>query len=107
MFQARQGDVLVTSVKSIPQGATFVKNEGRIVLAYGEVTGHAHALSVADAQEFTMADARGIVRRFLQVLDGGATLRHEEHAPIVMPPGVYEIVQQREYFPDDIRSVAD
>lgn len=106
-FQARQGDVLVTAIKAIPAGASPVENKDRIVLAYGEVTGHAHALTVEEAQEFTFADAGGIVRRFLQVFDRGATLRHEEHAPISMPPGIYEIIQQREYSPEEIRNVAD
>lgn len=103
----RQGDVGITFVSALPKGATPVENKGRIVLAYGEVTGHAHALAVEDAQEFSLADAGGIVRRFLQVFDNGATVRHEEHAPIPLPPGFYEITQQREYTPEAIRNVAD
>jgi hypothetical protein len=106
-LQFRQGDVGLSRITTLPANAQPVKNERRIVLAYGEVTGHAHALAVDEAQEFTFADAGGIVRRFLKVFDKGATVRHEEHAPIPLPPGLYEIVAQREYHPSEIRQVAD
>lgn len=107
MKMYRQGDVLIREVASIPDRATPVQNEGRIVLAHGEVTGHAHAIDVAEAEEFTFANAAGVVRRFLHVFDLGGTVRHEEHAVIPLPPGLYEIVQQREYTPQEIRNVQD
>lgn len=103
----RQGDVMVRKVGTIPAAATEVQNEGRIVLAHGEVTGHAHAIGIEEAAEFTFAEAGSIVRRFLKVFDKGAKLKHEEHATIPLPPGLYEIVQQREYTPEAIRNVAD
>jgi hypothetical protein len=102
----RQGDVLIRQVAKLPKGATAVKNEGRIVLAHGEVTGHAHAVAIDEAVEYGMADAAGAVRRFLAVASS-ATVKHEEHAAIPLPAGVYEIVQQREYSPQEIRNVAD
>ena len=104
----RQGDVLVRRIKSIPTKAQDVTPKGRIVLAHGEVTGHAHAIAEGEAREFTFADAGQEVRRFLSIVgDKPATVRHEEHAPIALPPGLYEIVQQREYSPQEIRRVAD
>lgn len=103
----RQGDVLIRTVAEIPSAANDVTPEGRIVLAYGEVTGHAHALAKGSAREFSLADASGAVRRFLSVVSESATVRHEEHAPIPLPIGLYEIVQQREYTPEEIRNVAD
>lgn len=102
----RQGDVLIRQVAAIPASATDNTPQGRIVLAYGEVTGHAHAIAEGEAREFTMQEAANIVRRFLSVT-AEAVVRHEEHAPIQLPPGVYEIVQQREYTPEAIRNVAD
>lgn len=103
----RQGDVLVRAVAKIPCAASPVENTDRIVLAYGEVTGHAHAVLVDDARELKLDDAEGVVRRFLEVFERGATLKHEEHAPIPLPPGLYEIVQQREYTPQEVRRVSD
>lgn len=45
MFMARQGDVLIMGMKSVPAKLEPVAREsGRIVLAHGEVTGHAHAI---------------------------------------------------------------
>lgn len=102
----RQGDVMIRQVSRIPRSAQAKENSGRIVLAYGEVTGHAHAIAPNEAVEFTMADAAGAVRRFLKVTSE-ATVKHEEHAPIPLPAGLYEIIQQREYSPSEIRNVAD
>ena len=41
----RQGDVSLIQVSAIPSNAVEIKTEqNRVVLAYGEVTGHAHAI---------------------------------------------------------------
>lgn len=106
MNMFRQGDVLIRKIKSLPKAAKDITPKDRIVLAYGEVTGHAHAIAPGEAREFSMADAANATRRFLSVVKE-ATVRHEEHAAIPLPPGIYEIVQQREYTPDAIRNVAD
>jgi len=109
MKMVRQGDVLLTLVAALPKGAKDVTPNDRIVLAHGEVTGHAHAVhepltKVAPAGKARMWDAGA--ERFLQVVETTA-LRHEEHAAITLPPGIYKIGQQREYSPDAIRNVAD
>lgn len=45
LLQIRQGDVQIQQVTKLPAGCTEIKSEGgRIVLAHGEVTGHAHAI---------------------------------------------------------------
>lgn len=101
--QFRQGDVFLVQVREIPKKAAAVEREkGRIVLAYGEATGHAHAVLDADVQLLALGDAR-----FLEVGGKGATVRHEEHAPIKLAPGLYEVKRQREYSPEEIRNVAD
>lgn len=66
--QFRQGDVLVHRIASIPTDAVFVANTSRIIIAHGEVTGHAHALDVAECEEYTLTDAKGEVTRFLRAL---------------------------------------
>lgn len=106
MKMFRQGDVLIRQVNSIPPAAKEITRPGRVVLAYGEVTGHAHAIAEGQAREFSMADAEGAVRRFLSVASA-ASVKHEEHATVELPSGFYEIIQQREYSPEDIRNVAD
>ncbi len=101
----RQGDVLIREVESIPEGLHRVPLEGgRVILAHGEVTGHAHAV-VGDV-EFRAADLADLEERFLRVARE-ARVVHEEHGTITLPPGDYEVVRQREYTPEQIRPVAD
>lgn len=102
----RQGDILIIPTDSRPDGLTPQPRdaEGRLVLAEGEVTGHAHAIVDPGADLF--GDA--LEDRFLAVLaEGGVTLRHEEHAPITIPPGDYIVRRQREWTAGDVRRVAD
>jgi len=100
--QFRQGDVFIVRIRAIPKKAEAVpRQDGRIVLAYGEATGHAHAVLDEDVRLLAMGD-----RRFLEVASP-ATVRHEEHAPVALPAGRYEVVRQREYAPEEIRNVAD
>jgi len=100
----RQGDVLLVEVHEIPEEAELESRSGRIVLAEGEATGHAHAIHERDARTFTYEGQRFLLTR------SKAQLIHEEHAPIGVPPGAYRVIVQREYepvlSPDPIRSVA-
>lgn len=122
----RQGDVLLTPVAALPAGCTEVPNDkGRIVLAYGEVTGHAHAIAdhhhsaafTAGAVEIADAaiaraktKARLLVapdgQRYLQV-DEAVNLTHEEHTAHRILPGIYKLPVQVEYTPAALRQVAD
>ncbi len=98
----RQGDVLIQRVRSIPKAAKpKARDNGRIVLAYGEVTGHAHAIADLNA---LLLDNDGDL--YLEA-DGSVTLSHEEHATIDVPAGKYRVVRQSEYSPEMVRSVAD
>lgn len=98
----RQGDVLLQRVDQLPGNALPVEWKDRVVLAYGEVTGHAHAISTEMAQMYT---SRG--ERFLAVKPG-AELVHEEHSTIKLLEGFYRVIQQREYVPEaPARDVVD
>jgi hypothetical protein len=110
----RQGDVLIRKVSDIPATAKEMKRDeyGRIVLAHGERTGHAHAFRNKGICSFTRLDGEDI--EFLLVGGSGATLRHElvsgakaEHNEITVPPGKYEAAQQVEHSPAAIQRVAD
>jgi len=104
----RQGDVYLQKTdETIPAGAQPVQRDrGRVVLAYGEVTGHAHVIEDEDVELFTTATADA-VDRWLRVGPKGATLVHDEHGAITLPPGIYRTRIQREYSPEAIRNVAD
>jgi hypothetical protein len=102
----RQGDVLLIPVKAIPKSVEAVKREGgRVVLAHGEVTGHAHAIKDKRAALFRDPKLAAI---FMHV-SGNATvaLEHDEHETINVPPGNYQVIRQMEYTPEAIRNVAD
>ena len=98
----RQGDVLLVKVEELPSGAEELPPSDRIVLAYGEVTGHAHAVAQMEARFYALGDVR-----YLAVGDAGAKLVHEEHSTIALNPGIYRIVHQREYVPNSSRLVLD
>ncbi len=108
--QYRQGDILVQAVSSIPaQSVPAPRDGGQVVLAYGEATGHRHAIADRAATLFVLEQAQEIAaRRWLQISGTEAVaLAHAEHATIMLPPGLYEVRIQREYQPDAIRLVAD
>jgi hypothetical protein len=102
----RQGDVLIVPVTSIPDERVDVEREnGRIVLAHGEVTGHAHIIKATSAALFRDPKLTAV---FMTVSGNvPVALEHEEHETIMIPPGDYQIIRQREYSPQEIRSVAD
>lgn len=104
----RQGDVLLRRVASLPKSAQVAEKKDqagnrRIVLAYGEVTGHAHAIYDLDSVD-VFVTSTGMM--YLKV-SKDAALQHEEHGTITLPPGNYERTIQREYSPEQIRNVAD
>lgn len=107
--KVRQGDVLLTFIGDdpLPGDVTLVeRDQGRVILAYGEVTGHAHAIADPLVELFTAADMDEMQGRFLRV-EQEAELRHEEHDTIVLPPGNYRVQRQREYTPEQPVYVAD
>ena len=108
-FCVRQGDVLL--VDAAYRGDKFASGEavksadGRIVLAFGEVTGHAHVVvTPTRTKKPVLRDAQA--ERYLQVLSE-ATIRHEEHGPIVLHEGRFQQAFQVEEQGEEVRQVAD
>ena len=110
----RQGDTLLVKVESVPSKAKeFPRDEnGAIVLAYGEKTGHMHRFTQKNICSLSTLDDNEI--EYLLVNGGGATLRHElvngskaEHNPITVPDGSYESAIQVEYTPAELVRVTD
>lgn len=103
----RQGDVLLRRVDSIPENVEVVpRDNGRVILAYGEMTGHAHAI-IDETTELVTTTLSPSIERFLRVLED-TELKHEEHATVFLSPGVYEVIQQQEYVAPQIsRAVYD
>ncbi|REE95436.1 hypothetical protein [Thermomonospora umbrina] len=106
----RQGDVLIQpiaddqvseEIRTMPPAPR--DGRGRMVLALGEATGHAHALTAPGS---LLRDGDPMTPDHLHLPSGGR-LVHEEHAAISLPAGWYRVVRQREYIPGAVRVVAD
>ena len=107
----RQGDILIVKVADMPDGLSKVeKDKGRHILAYGEVTGHAHAVEDSSVSElFVDIDSHDIDEmrtRFLKV-EEETQIVHDEHLPIPLEPGVYKVIRQVQYEPEGYKYVAD
>ena len=89
----RQGDLLFIPVTEIKG-----KKQKNNVIAYGEMTGHSHTL--ADGEVFSHKGDKFLV------LDKASEIVHEEHKPIALEPGKYQVLKQREYKPAKKRAVA-
>ncbi|WP_157245220.1 hypothetical protein [Nonomuraea typhae] len=101
----RQGDILILPVAedSVPEHVRSTPPEardarGRLVLALGEATGHAHAIP-GPGTLVLERDGGGFLH-----LPSGGRLVHEEHSAIALPKGWFQVVRQREYVPGAVRS---
>jgi hypothetical protein len=102
----RQGDVLLLAIDpaSLPEQArTVPRHGGRVVLAEGEVTGHAHAIHSPAAVLMRLGSGAD-APRFLRTI-APVDLVHEEHGAIALPEGLFSVVIQREYVPPEISLV--
>lgn len=110
-----------------PTDTKDLREQGRITLAHGEVTGHHHTIYadtetdlIPDAEYFEEPDGRRVL-----LVTKPCVLRHQEHAPITLDPanpiqarqgdvlltpigtGAWKVTRQREYSPEAIRNVMD
>ncbi len=95
----RHGDVLIATVEQIPARA---ERQPTLVLAQGEVTGHSHRVEDARKAQIWKYGAQV----FLEV-QNETRIVHQEHKPLILPPGLYRVWQQREYTPESIVRVRD
>ena len=95
--QYRQGDVFFRQITELPKSLKVIKS---LILVLGEATGHKHQLK--DGQVFE--DDKGLM--FIK-LSKATDLIHEEHGTIKLSKGMYAVIRQREYTPEEIRTVID
>lgn len=100
MKMIQQGDVLIRR-SVIPK--TAKRKDGRAVVAYGEVTGHCHEVIGEGVEVY---EENGTL--YVHAPQGG-TIQHEEHKPISLPPGDYQIgiVKEYDHFAEESRNVRD
>lgn len=99
----QQGDVLIKKIGiNLDDMKKVNKSTRGFVLAEGEATGHAHT-TVDDIEMFEKDGVMYITSK------DEFTVTHEEHHPITVEPGTYEIgtVQEYDHFLEEARNVAD
>lgn len=115
-FVGRQGDVAILRLSDLPKGARKERKRdgGRVILAYGEMTGHAHAIADKKVVHFDTDDAVEAANQLLAsigvdaqlsehnapsflAVEEAATVKHDEHDPIALTPGNYIAIRQREW----------
>lgn len=104
MTNVRQGDILLRPVKSIPAKAVAIQSDAKegVVLARGEGHGHRHMLPLGGAMLYH--DTEGSGGTYVKVTASSALLQHlglddaptGDHAPVEVPTGDYEVIQQRQ-----------
>ena len=99
---AQQGDVLLRKLQSMPSGVATVMGRKRLVLAHGE-SGHSHVIEDDEAELIQIGE------RMLVKLTKTATVKHEEHGPVKLEPGIWEIgrVREHDYLSGMTRQVMD
>ena len=107
------GDVDLLQVDTLPSTAKKVnlektnKHSRGVWIELGEHTGNAHTIAptIGGLLEFYMDDDD----LYTVVKEAPAVITHEEHSPLIIPPGVYKKVIETEYDPFQkvIRRVQD
>jgi len=98
-LQYRQGDIGLAKI-SKPNNLPDIQK--RKILAEGEVTGHLHEVQGDNATLYGDTPQTMI----LEVREP-SELTHDEHSTILIEPGWYKVVRQREYTPEGDMMVAD
>ncbi len=100
---AQQGDVLLRKVSVLPEGERKLISKQRLVLAEGEVTGHYHGVEEMNSEMFSIGN-----KVFINLAQN-ATVTHQEHGPITLDKGLWEVgrVQEYDYFAQMKRPVMD
>ncbi len=98
----RHGDVVIEETTEAEKGELLARDmRGHVVLAEGEVTGHAHRIASSNCDLYSMPVTNGSpsndnsVR--LLVVREPVDLSHEEHTTIKLPPGTYKVRVKRQY----------
>jgi hypothetical protein len=90
----RQGDVWFIPVAEVPASAKRRKDR---TIALGEATGHHHTLTETAT---VFGELNG--QQWVVVEEAPAEVVHQEHAPLVLEVGYYEVRIARRYTPEEI-----
>ena len=97
----RHGDLLLRPIDKVREGD--VRPRSSKVILEGEITGHAHRLledgeaTILDYYEKTWREEKPVRRDTYVQVASTVTLTHEEHGPLTIAPGLYEVIRAREF----------
>lgn len=100
----QQGDVIIEKVTGIPNSAVAQDSVGRIVLAAGSATGHAHVINDTTTTKVSMDGST----MYLSV-SKDTVVSHEEHNAITIEAGEYIVrkVMEYDHFDEEVKEVQD
>ena len=108
IVQLQQGDVVLLRISKLPGDCKPAKKDARgVVLAEGEFTGHFHGIKAM--RGLALLEAPGGTRFLVNGTDEPVTITHQEHKPVTVEPGVYQVgqVREKDWFQDMVRTVRD
>ncbi len=92
----RQGDILLVPIPGLGSSTKYQvvpPEDGRHILARGEVTGHHHSIAIHDRIALFREDGSG---GGLFLMAGVPTvLEHQEHTALEVPAGSWAVLRQR------------
>jgi len=89
----RQGDVAFFQVEKLPKEAQFVSRELKIV---GETNKHCHEMDHVSVYSIGVLEEES-QRTFVVIPEIGVEMTHQEHPPLSISQGIYEVRRAREY----------
>lgn len=99
----RHGDLIVIPVDSIPVG---LQKKDNTELLEGETSGHVHKLNGGIVYKDNPTAENNFLLGYFEIKKE-TPLSHEEHETIILQPGKYKFMSQREYDPQENRRVID
>lgn len=109
---AAQGDFVIIRIDELPKNLATIEPEGQHhVVAHSE-TGHNHVMEAAHVDLYAAPGTKAVdLYELFAVVKESTPIDHlrsfDTHESILVPPGNYKIVRQREYTPEGFRKAAD
>lgn len=106
----QQGDVLFHRIDKLPKSVVLKTSEnGTVIFAYGEATGHHHgaAVEISDTgPNFSLYEKDEVL--YMEIFRTTQVV-HQEHKPVILTPGIYRrgLVREIDPFAQEVRSVRD
>ena len=91
--------MVLLKIDKLPSGTKKINTD---ILLKGEATGHAHKIingTIFISRTTTYSDGTSFFTDRVMYVEAkkGTKLVHDEHGPIDLEPGIYELRRQREY----------